>query len=387
MASSNGAATHSLAASTVSLESALPEREPAPATAAAPDGHTRRAAEVARRLEAWVDRARRAGFRALVGLIERLSPGAARVGENGPAEQEPIRFHHDPALAFSSADITRVVAEDLADPDRADGPPHAGRRYHVTTTFLGLTGGVSPLPDHFSDELAVEDTDAPVRARFFDLFHHRVLGLLYRGQLKYDYPSDFLPGGADAWSRRVLSLLGVDAFATDRAPGDAERLLRLAPLLVGRGRGAHVLRAAIEDELLGELGPGAAVEIRELVGRWADLESDDRARLGRPSMRLGRNAILGGRIFDLTARFRLVLGPVSYDAMRGLLPGGALNARLARVVALVTARPEECDAEIIVGADEAPAMRLSHAAHQGLGRETWLGRRAGENKRVVVPVG
>src|SRR5262249_40904200 len=221
------------------------------------------------RLEAWLERARRTGFRSVVALIERLTPGAARVGEAGPAELEPIRFHHDPALVFSSADVTSGVGESLP---ALHAVERTGRRYHVTTTFLGLSGSVSPLPDHFSDELAVEDADTPVRSRFFDIFHHRVLSLLYRGQSKYDYPSEYEPGGTDRWSRRVLALLGIDAFASDATPFEVGRLLRVAPLLSARGRGPHVLRAAVEDDLLGDLGPRAGVAIRELLGSWIELE-------------------------------------------------------------------------------------------------------------------
>jgi type VI secretion system protein ImpH len=335
--------------------------------------------------DAWLERARHTGFLALVGLIERLQPHAAHVGETGPTELEPLRFHHDPSLAFSAADVAGVRAEDAPALDTAEGG--AGKRYRVTTAFLGLSGGVSPLPDYFCDELAVEDADAPVRARFFDLFHHRLLSLLYRGLARLDYPADFELGGRDPWSRRVLALLGADALGSDGTPAETARLLRLAPLLVGRGRGVHVLRAAVEDDLGPDLGPDAQVAIRELLGAWIELEPADRARLSRPTMRLGRTAILGRRIFDRTARFRVVLGPVTYEAMRRLLPGGDLHTRLHTVVKLVTARTEECEAEIIVSAGEAPALRLSRNARQGLGRDSWLGRRAGEQKRVVVPLG
>jgi type VI secretion system protein ImpH len=311
--------------------------------------------------EAWLERARRAGFRALMRLVERFYPGTSRVGEGGPAELEPVRFHHDPSLAFSNADVVSVVAEDVP---ALDTPEHSGSRYHITTTFLGLSGGVSPLPDHFADELAAEDADAPSRARFLDLFHHRVLSLLYRGVARLDHPGEFEGGGADSWSRRVLCLLGADGFAGDAPPAE--------------------LRAAVEDELLSDLGPAATVGIREFIGSWIDLEPDDRARLDGRSMCLGRNVILGRRIFDLTGKFRVQLGPVSYETMQRLLTGGDLNRRLHEIVKLVTSRPEECEAEVTVAADQAPGLRLTREARQGLGRATWLGRRSGEKKQVVV---
>lgn len=337
----------------------------------------------ARERRSWVERARKAGFRALVGFIERMQPGAARVGELGPAELEPLRFHHDSSLAFSSADVAKLEDEEAPALDTAET---RGERFRMTTTFLGLSGTVSPMPDHFCDELAVEDADAPVRSRFLDLFHHRLLSLLYRGISRLDYPGEYETGAYDPWSRRVLSLLGADAFAADTPPAEARRLMRLAPLLVGRGRGPHVLRAAVEDDLGADLGPDATVSVREFVGRWIELEAGDQAHLGGASMCLGRNAILGRRIFDLTGKFQLLLGPVPYETMRRLLPGGDLNQRLHAVVKLVTARPEECEAELTVAAGEAPGLRLDPSARQGLGRDSWLGKRAGEMKKMVVPI-
>src|SRR5262249_23926536 len=157
---------------------------------------------------------------------------------------------HDPSLAFSNADVVSVVAEDAP---ALDAPDRAGSRYHITTTFLGLSGGVSPLPDHFAEELASEDVDTPSRTRFLDLFPPGELSLPSGGVAHLDYPREFETGGNDPWSRRVLCLLGSDAFGGDAPPAESRRLLRLAPLLVGRGRGPHVLRAAVEDELLADL--------------------------------------------------------------------------------------------------------------------------------------
>jgi type VI secretion system protein ImpH len=332
----------------------------------------------------WLERGRRAGFHALIALLERLTPSAVRVGEAGPAEREAIRFHHTPSLAFSSADVENIRINEAPELDEGNRP---GRRFDVTTTFLGLSGPVSPLPDHFCDELAFEDEDAPMRSRFFDIFHHRLLSLLYRGVSKFNHAGEYELGGADRWSRRILALLGVDAFMSEAPAPASDRRLRLAALLVGRGRGPHALCAALEDDLAEELEEPGRVAIHEFIGSWIDLEDEDKPRLGRSSMQLGRSAILGGRIFDRAARFRVGLGPVSYDIMRRLLPGGDLHGRVGDVVRLVGSRLVDCELEVTVGAGEAPGLRLTTTTRQGLGRDTWLGRRAGDQKKVVVPLG
>ena len=330
----------------------------------------------------WMARAFRNGFRAFVALAERLLPNAVPPGESGPAANEAVRFHHDPSMAFSPGDLSSYRREEtrlLEDGSRAPA------RYHVTSTFLGLSGTVSPLPDHFNDEFATEDPDAPVRAGFLDIFHHRLLSLLHRGVARFDRPGEFEVGGRDKWSRRTLAIVGIDAVERELPANDATWLLRLAPLLAGRGRGPHVLQVAIEDALSEELGDGH-VAIREFLGDWIDIEPDDRARLSRPSMQLGRTAILGKRIFDRSARFGLDVGPVSYETMRRLLPGEDLHGRLQTVIARIGGRPMGCQLKIHLGADQMPGLRLDRKAKQGLGLDTWLGRPASGPKQLVVPL-
>src|SRR4051794_11855555 len=88
--------------------------------------------------------AERLGFFVLVGLLERLTPGAARVGELGPPADEAIRFRHDATLAFSPRDVSRVQwVEPRGAGELFTRPPPVAE---VTAAFLGLTGAVSPLP-------------------------------------------------------------------------------------------------------------------------------------------------------------------------------------------------------------------------------------------------
>jgi type VI secretion system protein ImpH len=126
------------------------------------------AAERSRRIEA----ARRAGFYPLMLLLERLLGERAHVGTAAAPGEESIRFRHDPRLEFSASDVS-AVREGLAPPDPEDFAAERAAVVEVTTTFLGLSGAVSPLPQYLPEEVAQEDPDAPRLREFLDLFHPR----------------------------------------------------------------------------------------------------------------------------------------------------------------------------------------------------------------------
>src|SRR5512146_2098955 len=94
------------------------------------------------------------GFVPLLALAERLFPTAAPIGSLATSAQEPIRLKHDPSLSFSSADISSVEVHE----DRLGKP---GPSVSLTTTFLGLTGTVSPLPYYIAEEVLNEPAEQP----------------------------------------------------------------------------------------------------------------------------------------------------------------------------------------------------------------------------------
>ena len=150
----------------------------------------------------------RAQFIPLVALLERLLGGDVRIGADGPLVQEKLRFRHDHTLTFSTADVSLLrfeVDSGGAASWEEPGSAHAkdGIKAHITSTFLGLSGAVSPLPTYMAEEVAHDDDGTPVLRNFLDIFHHRFLSLIYRAVTRFDFALEYLSGGRDAWSRRV----------------------------------------------------------------------------------------------------------------------------------------------------------------------------------------
>jgi type VI secretion system protein ImpH len=111
--------------------------------------------------------------------------GAAH-GDYGPVNEESIRFRHDPSLTFATSDVSSIKARPRRAGETGDGPDEPV--YEITTTFLGLTGTVSPLPTYMAEEVLHEDHDRPAQREFLDVFHHRIISLFYRAHARTPSP-------------------------------------------------------------------------------------------------------------------------------------------------------------------------------------------------------
>lgn len=296
-------------------------------------------------------------FFSAVHLLHRLKQGAAPSGMLGPFRDEPVRFRHSPALQFHPGDIEDMQIEENG-------------QVVLTSTFLGLYGAASPLAIHFSEDvIAAENADQTSLREFYDLFHHRLLGLFYRAWKKYRLHSIFRLGGEDEASKRLVCFVGVDGHGGQAETGLSRlELLELAPLLAMRARPPRVLILALKRLL-----PGIQVSLEPFVQRRARIEVEDRFTLGRKSNILGQDATLGAHVLDRSARFRVVFGPVSYDVCETLMPGGARYPILRRVIEQFTRGTLEAEVDVVLSQDSELGYCLGRQRGATLGVNTRLG--------------
>lgn len=306
-----------------------------------------------------VAQARRIPFVALVHLIERLLPNSVPVGTTGPVSREAVRLRHDPSLGFQPSDIAqaRVV--------RHGSAPHV----EITATFLGLTGASSPLPLFFAEEFAHTGDDG-IQRELLDVFHHRLLSLLVRGVLKFDYPRTFKPDGTDALSRRVLALAGLSSEHAERVTRlPRALLLKLAPLLAMYPPNVERLRLALVAAL-GDNLKGAVVRIESFTGGHVAVTEAARPRLGQ-TYRLGKTASLGGRVKSPASKICIAIAPLGADALERFSPGGEAFVLLCAVADLLLPSTVGYDVELTPG--ESVGWQLGTTTKSRLGRSAWLG--------------
>jgi type VI secretion system protein ImpH len=240
-------------------------------------------------------------------------------------------------------------------------------------TFMGLYGPSPALPRYFTEPIAHDEADA-LRA-FLDLFGGRLYGLYHEAWRKYRPRARFTADGAgeaqappdDAMP--FVALAGVPpATGIDGVPIPPLRLAALAGRLGARARNA----AGLRDLLAHFLGVPAAIE--ENHPRW--VTAPWRGRLGAPGdagVRLGQGALLGGRIYDVSGKARVVLGPLDIEEFRSLLPGGDRAALAAGLVRFYLPDGLDFDVELRLREAQTHPLVLGDGASR-LGRNAWVGR-------------
>jgi len=295
-------------------------------------------------------------------LLEKLFADAPAPGTGIEPAPERIRFRPHGGVVFPASDVREVTFDE--------------GMARVTVTFMGLYGVDAPLPGYFYNGIAAETEDSDVLRDFLDIFNHRLFAYFYRAWKKYRPGLHGSRTDRDAHVRTFLSLAGV---GTPEALPDFDvpvlRLAAFAGRLGDRARNADGLRAL----MAGLLG-GVPVEVRENLPRWVPIPAP--TRIGRGGGRSGRgaaapavlgsNTILGRRLFDVSGKFRIVLGPMSYEQYLSYLPGTAQARTVHALVRLYAPDFLDYDVELLLDSDEVPPLRLGDRRSQ-VGRNAWVG--------------
>jgi type VI secretion system protein ImpH len=303
-----------------------------------------------------------------VRLLERGHPGAAPVGHQGPPEEECIRFRAHLSLAFPCSDIAEIRSL-----PRGDGNQPA---FEITATFLGLYGAASPLPSFYTEDL-FDDSDESLVPEFLDLFHHRILSLLYRGWEKYRHPIQFVREGSDRLTLKLLALIGLDRAYIDRKHAiPPVRLLAYAGLLLQRPRSASALRGILADYF-----NEVPVTVETSTGESFEIPLHDRNVLGARNSTLGVDLSLGERVRDPGGAFSVRLGPMGRDDFISFLPPGSNAAAFRQLIETFDQDGLDCRLEVVFRHEEVPRLELSGRTAL-LGWSSWLGDRPSEDPSV-----
>lgn len=290
-----------------------------------------------------------------ISLLERAAPEAVAVGEGDGSRPEAVRLRALISLGFPPSDVVSVKED-----------PPTGERFALTSPVLALGGASGPLPLAFTEELLARQAARDhATADFLDIFHHRFLSFLYRSRRKHRIGLDWQSPDASTLADMLdfVSALGV------KRDGGGGAWLRHAGLLGGAPRSMSGLLQLLRDRL------GLPVQGRQFVGGWRALEPAAVPRVsasaGSQAARLGRNTVLGRRVWDQGAGVALTFR-VPRERMEPMLPGGPDHALAARLVR----RYVQQDIDVTFTLKPVPGPRdlsmLGRAHPMRLGWTSWL---------------
>lgn len=296
-------------------------------------------------------------------ILETLLP------ETSDGLRAAVRFRRKTSLSFPSGEIASV-----------ESAPN-GNLPSVRTTFLGLYGVDSILPDYFLSDIATNKEGSSSLAAFLDIFNHRISELFYSAWKKYRYPIQFSYGGIDKLSLSLLHLIGQNIQSkTGREPLLQHalldsRILGLLGIFHQKTRTAEGICSLVRY-----LSPSAEVKVSEFQPQWIQLEQPE--KLGSKRMKLDKgSAVLGSRIKDHSHLIHIDITPDTFAEAAQFLPGGGNNQTLLQLLKIYLGHRIDAGLYLNIKKQWIPQTQLN--AGQMIGINTGLGKST-KDRRIKV---
>lgn len=284
-----------------------------------------------------------------VRLLEKIKPDRRPVGDTALPNDEIVRFRSRIALDFPSSEI-----HEINEIESKDGNPE---RTEMMVNFMGLVGVSGVLPTHYTELVLdrVRHRDTAMWS-FLDIFTHRAVSVFYRAWAKYRFPVAYERGNDD-FTSYLFDFAGLGTKGLrGRLNLEDESLLPYAGLIAQRPHTANALENVLSDHFQ------IRVKVEQFFGQWISLGPEDVSKLGRDNSELGRNAIIGTRIWDQQSKMRIRLGPLDFKKFQAFLPNGSANASMRSIIKFFIGLEFDFDSQLILAKKAVPATILTTRA-------------------------
>jgi len=295
----------------------------------------------------------------------RLLERAAVISARDPRFAAPghLGFDHDPRtevlLLRAALEMSFPVSEIAALDD-------SGRKPELSVTHLGLNGVSGVLPSFYSQQVLEANRDKNAAPRdFLDLFNHRALSLFVRAAHKYRLPLAYELGEGDesnTFAAALLSIVGLGLPSLQQRQPVADEALVYYSGHFGR----NLPTAGALQQVLCEYFD-RPVTIQQFQGRWVSWPQPEQTQLGSTPpvansyATLGTDAVIGSRVWDVQASFRVRLGPLDYEHFKGFLPDGEQMIELAALARSYVGAVLSFDVQLVLKGEEVPALQIASA--------------------------
>lgn len=307
----------------------------------------------------WLEaQGERFDFFQAVALVEGEAPSAASAGTGPAPRREVVSLRSSIAMSFPTADIERIKKLD-------------GQKTEITVRLLGLAGALGPLPAPYAELVARRTVHHDTALRdFLDIFNHRLLSIFYRLRKRHRIGLGARSPVTDDSARYLFALIGLGT------PGLRHRLdVPDRSLLHYAGLLARPVCTMAGLEVLLQRHFGVPVQGKPLTGQLCTIEPDDRTAIGRSGHRraLGRDAMVGKRVWIQDAAFELALGPLSQSEITRFLPGGDALRPLCAAIDMYAGDVTGYSLRLMAEPGSVEQARLGKSHGTRLGYTAWLG--------------
>jgi len=281
---------------------------------------------------------------------------AMRLLENYVA-QDKVRISSTPALSFQAHSLIKIKKTDLEP------------IIQMQVAFMGLVGSNGVLPNHYTELLIqrLQHKDYSLK-EFLDIFNHRLITLYYQAEKKYHF---YFQCSKRSYFENILnSLVGKQANKKSNIPEEIE--FYYGGLFSQKKRSISNLEQILSDYF------SFTVAIQQFQSQLLVLNDVNRSTIYKSKAntsqysQLGKNIILGRFVKDIQNKIRIIIGSLSYQQFKDLLPTGKYLQLLIAIVRRYLGPLIQFDIQLILKKEAVPLCEVSHKGTRALGWDTWL---------------
>ncbi|MCF8170913.1 MAG: type VI secretion system baseplate subunit TssG [Candidatus Methylopumilus sp.] len=240
----------------------------------------------------------------------------SEIEAKGFSEDEWLEWE---ALLFKHLRVRPILSMGFPDTDIASIEKIDQNKIRVETTFFGLYGVTSPLPNFYSEYLLDNNQEGLKAARgFIDIFHYAAFPLLIRAWGRYRTWTGLQERTDPRQTDRRTSWVGLTGAGLRKRFSHWSALTVLAPVLSSRNRSASNLEALVRT-----IARSGQVEVRPCLATKVGIPNNYRFRLGLTNHQLGDQAVLGFNVNDSRHFVEVLLSNQAETDRNALLPLGA----------------------------------------------------------------
>lgn len=298
-----------------------------------------------------------AEFVAAVRLLECIQTDKPRLGKASRLKDEPVRLSQHPSLGFQPGSLGKLESTEGV------------HRYRLFCHCIGLLGSNGPLPIHFTEhalQRAAHFND-PTFREFVDLFNHRMLSLFYRSIAETD-PAINLDRNTDNHYAAFVASIGgfLPEAAANRDSLPAATRYNFAGWLGSRSNCPEGLIAIIGGYFR------LPCKVQEFIGGWLRMPDESLTRLGgdRNDSSLGVTTYLGRKVWSISHKIRIKLGPMTWQDYLAFAPTQKNNTALQELVLSYLGDEIDWDLHLELKPGESRRCKLDRQCR--LGFNSWL---------------
>jgi len=305
-----------------------------------------------------------------------------------------LRFRTPASLGFPASEIGRFATRGKSEPsdsiqDQEDTQEPEAQEMEVN--FMGLTGPSGVLPNSYT-ELVIDrkfsHRDTTIHA-FFDIFNHRLITLFHGAWEKYRFFVGYEQGKREGFTKHLMDMLGTSRPAGSDLlegleagkPGESGRP-SVPPQILAFFAGSLSRRPLPSSSMVSLLSSyfGVKVELEQFAGQWVEASDAEQTCMGKGNCTLGRDTLVGQRMWDQQTKIRLRIGPLSQTQFAEFQPGRSAAIALRQLVETCIGQSLNCDVNLVLdkNAISQSVMKADAEIPLRLGLNVWMRSHASE---------